>query len=117
MKPMRLSVTRNTAHKKETVIKALFIIFTFAVAGLVPFYWGALLIIAHKTHEIYFGECYFTLLQKEYGYSEADEDFFYHLLVNKLNFNFSHTFTQNIHLAIKTIVLIIVLINAYYYFN
>lgn len=99
------------------IIHLLFIIFTFAVAGLAPFYWGALLIIAHKTHEIYIGECYFTLLQKKYGYSNSDEDFFYHLLVNKLNFSLSKSFTQNIHLAIKTIVLIIVLINAYYYFN
>ena len=99
------------------IIHLLFILFTFAVAALAPFYWGALLIIAHKSHEIYFGECYFTLLQKRYDYSEADEGFFYHLLANKLNWSVSKTFTQNIHLAIKTIVLIIVLINAYYYFN
>lgn len=99
------------------IVHLLFILFTFAVACFAPFYWGLLLIFLHKSHEIYFGECYFTLIQKKYGYSQADEDFFYHLLVNKLNFTLTKKFTQNIHLAIKTIVLIIVLINAYFHFN
>ena len=39
-------------------IHLLFILFTFAVAIFTPFYWGLLLIITHKAHEVYLGECY-----------------------------------------------------------
>ncbi len=90
----------------------LFIIFSFAFAVKAPFYLGFLLIFLHKAHEIYFGECLLTMLQQNYGYSGPNDDFFYHLF-SRLNINTDHNLTQNIHLAIKTIILMIVLFKAF----
>jgi hypothetical protein len=93
----------------------LFIIFSFAFAYLAPFYLGFLMIILHKSHELYFGECYLTLLQKRYNYSKEDDDFFYHLF-QRLNLKTNRNFTMNIHRAIKTIILLIVVYKMYNYF-
>ena len=93
----------------------IFIIFSFVFAYLAPFYLGFLLIILHKSHELYFGECYLTLLQQKYNYSEAEDDFFYHLF-QRLNLKTNRSFTRNIHRAIKTIIFLIVLFNMYNYF-
>jgi len=95
----------------------IFIIFSFVFAYQAPFYLGFLLIILHKSHELYFGECYLTLLQQKYNYSEAEDDFFYHLF-QRLNLKPKRSFTRNIHRAIKTIILLIVLFNMLkYYLN
>lgn len=93
----------------------LFIIFSFVFAYLAPFYLGFLMIILHKSHELYFGECYLTLLQKKYNYSQQDDDFFYHLF-KRLNLKTSRKITVNIHRAIKTIILLIVIYKMYNYF-
>ena len=93
----------------------LFIIFSFVFAWQAPFYLGFLMIILHKSHELYFGECYLTLLQKRYNYSEQEDDFFYHLF-KRLNIKVSRKFTMNIHRAIKTIILLIVVYKMYIYF-
>lgn len=86
----------------------LFIIFSFVFAYKAPFYLGFLMIIIHKSHELYFGECYLTLLQQKYNYSDQDDDFFYHLF-KRLNLESKRSFTRNIHRAIKTIIFLIVL--------
>jgi len=93
-----------------------FIIFSFVFAYKAPFYLGFLLIILHKSHELYFGECYLTMLQQNYGYSCEGDDFFYHLF-ERLQISVSRKFTKNIHLAIKTIILVIVLFKMASYFK
>jgi len=93
----------------------LFIIFSFIFAYQAPFYLGFLMIILHKSHELYFGECYLTLLQKRYGYSKQDDDFFYHLF-KRLNIKTNRKFTMNIHRAVKTIIFLIVIYKMYNYF-
>ena len=93
----------------------LFIIFSFIFAYQAPFYFGFLMIILHKSHELYFGECYLTLLQKRYNYSEQEDDFFYHLF-KRLNLKTSRKLTMNIHRAIKTIILLIIIYKMYNYF-
>lgn len=85
-----------------------FIVFSFVFAYTAPFYLGFLLIFLHKGHEVYFGECYLTKLQQEYNYSSKNDDFFYHLF-ERINLNVSRNFTKNIHRAIKTIILLIVI--------
>lgn len=92
-----------------------FIIFSFVFAYQAPFYLGFLLIILHKGHELYFGECYLTLLQQKYNYSQAEDDFFYHLF-QRLNFEVNRSFTRNIHRAIKTIIFLIVVFKMIKYF-
>lgn len=92
----------------------LFIIFSLVFAVKAPFYLGFLLIFLHKSHEIYFGECLLTMLQQNYGYSGPNDDFFYHLF-SRLHIETNHNFTQNIHLAIKTIILVIVVFKALNY--
>ena len=94
----------------------LFIIFSFSFALRAPFYLGFMLIILHKAHEIYFGECYLTLLQQRYGYSGKNDDFFYHLF-SRLNIKVKRNLSQNIHLAIKTIILLIVIFKSFNYFD
>jgi len=98
------------------IIHLSFIAFTFYFAINFPFYLGLLLIILHKSHEIYFGECFLTHLQQKNGFSKENDDFFYHLFNNKLNYNISSKFTKNLHLFIKTIVLFIVLFKAYKFY-
>ncbi|ADQ13586.1 hypothetical protein [Halanaerobium hydrogeniformans] len=93
-----------------------FIIFSFSFALRAPFYFGFLLIFLHKAHEIYFGECYLTLLQQRYGYSGQNDDFFYHFF-RRLNIEVKRKSTRNIHLAIKTIILLIVLFKTFNYFD
>lgn len=90
----------------------LFIIFSFVFAVKAPFYLGFLLIFLHKAHEIYFGECLLTMLQQNYGYSGPNDDFFYHLF-SRMNIKTDHNFTQNIHLTIKTIILVIVIFKTF----
>ncbi|MFN2341640.1 MAG: hypothetical protein ABR547_10280 [Halanaerobium sp.] len=95
----------------------IFIIFSFVFAYQAPFYLGFLMIILHKGHEIYFGECYFTLLQQRYNYSSPEDDFFYHLF-QRLNLKPNRIFTRNIHRAIKTIIFLIVVFKMFnYYLN
>ena len=93
----------------------LFIIFSFIFAYQAPFYLGFLMIILHKSHELYFGECYLTLLQQRYGYSKEEDDFFYHLF-KRLNLKTNRKLTMNIHRAIKTIILFIVLFKMYTFY-
>ncbi|MCC3145935.1 hypothetical protein LJ207_11475 [Halanaerobium sp. Z-7514] len=114
---------KNKDHKFAPVSDSLlislhliFIIFSFVFAFRAPFYLGFLLIFFHKAHEIYFGECYLTLLQQRYGYSGDNDDFFYHLF-HRLNIKVKRNLTKNIHLAIKTIILIIVLFKTLLYFD
>ena len=93
----------------------LFIIFSIFFALKAPFYFGFLLIFLHKAHEIYFGECLLTLLQQKYGYSGQNDDFFYYLF-SRLNIKTERKFTLKIHLAIKTIILMIVIFKTFIYF-
>jgi hypothetical protein len=93
----------------------LFIIFSFVFVYKAPFYLGFLMIIIHKSHELYFGECYLTLLQQKYNYSNQDDDFFYHLF-KRLNLETKRSCTRNIHRAIKTIIFLIVVYKMYNYF-
>ncbi len=93
----------------------IFIIFSFIFAYQAPFYLGFLLIFLHKSHELYFGECYLTMLQQKYNYSEAEDDFFYHLF-QRLNLELKRSFTKNIHRAIKTIIFLIVVFKLFNYF-
>jgi hypothetical protein len=110
---------KSGAFSDNTLIIAhlLFIIFSFVFAYQAPFYLGFLMIILHKGHEIYFGECYLTLLQKRYNYSSPEDDFFYHLF-ERLNLKTNRIFTRNIHRAIKTIIFLIVVFKMInYYLN
>ena len=93
----------------------LFIIFSFIFAYQAPFYLGFLMIILHKSHELYFGERYLTLLQQRYGYSKEEDDFFYHLF-KRLNLKTNRKLTMNIHRAIKIIILFIVLFKMYTFY-
>lgn len=98
------------------IIHLSFIVFTFYFTINFPFYLGFLLIILHKGHELYFGECLFTYLQQKNGFSKNEDDFFYYLFNNKLNLHISSNHTENLHLFIKTIVLIIVLFKTYKFY-
>jgi len=108
---------KRGAFSDNTLITAhlIFIIFSFVFAYQAPFYLGFLMIFLHKGHELYFGECYLTLLQQRYNYSEPEDDFFYHLF-QRLNLKTNRNFTMNIHRAIKTIILLIVLFKMYNYY-
>jgi len=93
-----------------------FIVFSFVFAYTAPFYLGFLLIFLHKGHELYFGECYLTMLQQKYNYSGKNDDFFYHLF-ERINLSVSRNFTKNIHRAIKTIILLIVIFKMCRYYS
>lgn len=106
----------NISENKLIFIHISFIIFTYLWAAVMPFYMGFLLIFLHKSHELVVKDCYLTKVQKDNNYSGKEEDFFFYLLNNKLHYSFSKKFTQNIHLFIKTTVLMIVLYKMYLYF-
>lgn len=53
-----------------------FIVFSFAVAMLLPFYFGFLLIALHYTHEKLHGDCILSTWQRDYGFAREKEDFF-----------------------------------------
>ncbi|GEN55643.1 hypothetical protein GCM10012290_00320 [Halolactibacillus alkaliphilus] len=85
----------------------IFIIFSFYVAIVFPYYIGLLLIIGHYTHERLHKGCILTTLQQNYGYANKDEDFF-HYLFRCLGFDVNPTITTQLHNVVKTVILIIV---------
>lgn len=106
----------NISENKLIFVHLSFIIFTYLWAAIMPFYMGFLLIFLHKSHELVIKDCYLTKVQKDMHYSSEDEDFFFYLFNKKLNYSLSKNFTRNIHIFIKTTVLMIILYKMYIYF-
>lgn len=92
------------------IIHLTFIIFSFYVAIVFPYYIGLLLIIGHYTHERLHKGCILTTLQQNYGYANKDEDFF-HYLFKRLGFDINPTITVQLHNVVKTVILIIVVVD------
>lgn len=89
-----------------------YIIASFAIAAVFPFYIGVLLIFTHWLHERLTGDCVLTVMQRESGYAKENEDFF-HYLYRRKDIDVSPGFTRNIHHMIKTVILFIVLYKLY----
>ena len=89
-----------------------YIIASFVIAAIFPFYIGVLLIFTHWLHERMTGDCVLTVMQRESGYAEENEDFF-HYLYRRKDIDISTRFTHNIHNMIKTVILFIVLYKLY----
>lgn len=58
------------------------------------------------------GDCVLTVMQRESGYAQENEDFF-HYLYRRKDIDISPRFTRNIHHMIKTVILFIVLYKLY----
>ncbi|GEM02255.1 hypothetical protein SAMN05421839_11738 [Halolactibacillus halophilus] len=87
-----------------------FIVFSFYVAITLPYYIGILLIVGHYTHERLHKGCILTTLQQNHGYARNNEDFF-HYLFRRLGIDLNPTITTQLHNVVKTIILIIVVID------
>lgn len=94
-----------------TSLHLLFILFSYAVAISLPWYWGAAMIVAHATHEKLVGDCLLSRIQKRRGYSGPDDDFFFHLFC-RLGIPQPRSVTEKLHLFVKTTILIVVLAKA-----
>ncbi len=94
------------------IIHICFIILTFLVAIFAPFYISGLFIFFHWLHEKISGDCILTMMQRKYGFIEKDEDFF-HYLFKKIKLPLNSKVTMNMHYAVKTIVLIIILFDLF----
>jgi hypothetical protein len=92
-------------------IHVLFIVFSFSVALTLPWYWGAVMIAAHATHEKIVGDCLLSRIQKRRGFSGPEDDFFFHLFC-RLGIPQPRKVTSGLHLVIKTAILLIVLARA-----
>jgi|GEM_PF-2874959 len=90
-----------------TSLHFLFIVFSYAFAFSTEWYWGAAMIVVHATHERLVGDCVLSRIQKNRGYSGPDDDYFYHLF-RRLGFTPSRRLTGNLHLFIKTTILLVV---------
>ena len=108
--------TRTRSTKAQLIDAAIlllhigFIVFSFAVAIYLPFYLGFLMIALHYTHEKVHGDCILSTWQRDYGFARQNEDFF-HYLFRRLGFQLNPTFTLRIHHFVKTLVLIIIVID------
>ncbi|MGM0523935.1 MAG: hypothetical protein ACQER2_07830 [Bacillota bacterium] len=87
-----------------------FIVFSFYVAITFPYYIGILLIVGHYTHERLHKGCILTTLQQNHGYARHNEDFF-HYLFRRVGFDVNPTITVQLHNVVKTVILIIVVID------
>ncbi|GEM03106.1 hypothetical protein HMI01_00940 [Halolactibacillus miurensis] len=92
------------------VVHVAFIVFSFYVAIVFPYYIGLLLIIGHYTHERLHNGCILTTLQQNHGYARKNEDFF-HYLFRRFGFDVNPTITTQLHNVVKTVILIIVVID------
>lgn len=99
-----------------TTIHLMYLVLSFLIALYAPFYIGGLLIFTHWLHEKIVGDCILTVLQQTYGFAGKQEDFF-HYLFRKINLHVDHNITMNLHYAVKTVILIIVLTKAYFFFT
>lgn len=107
------SLERNSFNDRLLInIHLGYIIASFAIAAVFPFYIGVLLIFTHWLHERMTGDCVLTVMQRESGYAQENEDFF-HYLYRRKDIDISPRFTHNIHNMIKTIILFIVLYKFY----
>jgi hypothetical protein len=88
-------------------IHVIFIVFSYSVAVTLPWYWGAVMIVAHATHERIVGDCLLSRIQKRRGFSGPDDDFFFHLFC-RLGIPQPRSLTSGLHLFIKTTILLIV---------
>ena len=94
-----------------TSVHILFIVFSYAFAVSMPWYWGAAMIVVHALHERVLGDCALSLVQKRRGHSGPDDDFFFHLFC-RLGIPQPRSLTSAMHLFIKTTILIIVVAQA-----
>lgn len=92
------------------ITHVLFIVFSFYVAIVFPYYIGLLLIVGHYTHERIHNGCILTTLQQNHGYARKNEDFF-HYLFRRLGFDIDPTITTQLHNVVKTVIFIIVVVD------
>lgn len=86
----------------------LFIVFSYAFALAMPWYWGAAMIVVHATHEKLVGDCILSRIQKARGHSGPEDDYFFHLF-QRLGRPQPRRITSGLHLFVKGTILLIVL--------
>lgn len=85
----------------------LFIVFSYTFAIVMPWFWGAAMIVAHASHEKIVGDCALSRIQKQRGHSGPEDDYFFHLF-NRLGNPQPRTLTARMHLFVKGSILLIV---------
>lgn len=98
-----------------TGLHLAFIVFSFAFALAMEWYWGLAMIVVHAGHERLIGDCVLSRIQKRRGFSGPEDDFFFHLFC-RLGMPQPRTVTRNIHIVIKTVILVIVVTKAVRWF-